>query len=166
MEPEKTGASKIIIPAVILVVAVIGIYALMNSGKENIAMEKPAGVMVKEEGVMVKPESAAMVAKAGSSEAYSPEKIALASAKGNVVLNFYAAWCPSCRALDADINANLGNIPSNLTILKVDYDNSAELKKKYGVTTQHTMVQVDKDGNLIKKWSGSATLTAFVAEVK
>lgn len=145
-------------------------------------MEKPDGTMVKPEGaamvkpdgaMMVKPEGAAMVkedgammAKAGTYEAYSPEKIALAAAKGNVVLNFTAAWCPTCRALEANINANLANIPSNLTILKVDYDNSTALKKKYGVTYQHTMVQVDKDGNLIKKWMGSPTLVAFVAEVK
>jgi hypothetical protein len=47
----------------------------------------------------------------------------------------------------------------------VDYDNSDELKKKYGVTYQHTLVQVDKDGNLIKKWSGSPTLTSLVKEV-
>ncbi len=133
---------------------------------EGVAMEgKEESAMVKPEGVMVKPEGA-MMAKAGSYEAYSPEKIALASAKGNVVLNFFAAWCPLCRTLKADIQANLANIPSNLTILTVDYDNSTDIKKKYGVTYQHTMVQVDKDGNLIKKWMGSPTLAAFVAEVK
>lgn len=131
-------------------------------------MEKPEGAaMVKPEGAaMVKPEGAAMVAKAGSYEAYSPEKITLASAQGNVVLNFSAPWCPTCRALDRDINANLNNIPSNLTILKVDYDSATALKKKYGVTSQHTMVQVDKDGTLIKKWGGSPTLAAFVAQVQ
>jgi hypothetical protein len=48
----------------------------------------------------------------------------------------------------------------------VNYDNSTALKQKYAVTYQHTFVQVDKDGNLIKKWSGSPTLTALVAEVK
>jgi len=126
-----------------------------------------SAMMVKPEGAaMEKPPEGAMMVKSGSYEAYSPEKIALASAKGNVVLNFSAAWCPTCRALEANINANLASIPSNLTILKVDYDNSTDLKKKYGVTYQHTLVQVDKDGNLIKKWMGSQTLAAFVAEVK
>ncbi len=133
--------------------------------KDEGAMVKPEVAMEKPAGVMVKPEGATMV-KSGSYEAYSPEKIALASVKGNVVLNFSAAWCPMCRALEADINANLSNIPSNLTILKVDYDNSTDLKKKYGVTYQHTLVQVDKDGTLIKKWMGSPTLAVFVAEVK
>ncbi len=143
--------------------------AVMEKKPEGAAMVKPEGAVMekKPEGAaMVKPEGAAMVAKAGTYEAYSPEKIALAAAKGNVVLNFSAAWCPKCRSLEADIKANLHNIPGNLTILKVDYDTATALKKKYGVTFQHTMVQVDKDGTLIKKWSGSPTLAAFVAEVK
>ena len=75
-------------------------------------------------------------------------------------------WCPTCISVDKDIKANLSKIPSGLSILDVNYDNSTALKQKYGVTYQHTFVQVDKDGNLIKKWSGSPTLTALVAEVK
>jgi len=104
--------------------------------------------------------------KAGSYEAYAPEKVALASATHDVVLFFRASWCPICRALDADIKANLSKIPESLAILDVNYDNSTALKQKYGVTYQHTFVQVDKDGNLIKKWSGSPTLSALVSEVK
>src|SRR3989338_973856 len=101
----------------------------------------------------------------GSYEAYGAEKISRA-VRGQVVLFFRAGWCPTCRALDADIRAHLQEIPSNLTILDVDYDNSAPLKRKYGITYQHTFVQVDAQGNLLKKWSGSPTLTALVAEVK
>ena len=104
--------------------------------------------------------------KAGSYEAYGAEKMAMASSTHNVVLFFRASWCPTCISVDKDIKANLGKIPSSLTILDVNYDNSSELKKKYGVTYQHTFVQVDKDGNMIKKWSGSPTLTALVKEVK
>ena len=104
--------------------------------------------------------------KVGSYETYAPEKVALASATHDVVLFFRASWCPTCRALDADIKANLSKIPESLAILDVNYDNSTALKQKYGVTYQHTFVQVDKDGNIIKKWSGSPTLSALVAEVK
>lgn len=104
--------------------------------------------------------------KEGSYEAYAPEKVVLASATHDVVLFFRASWCPTCRAIDSDIKANLSKIPGSLAILDVNYDNSSDLKKKYGVTYQHTFVQVDKDGNLIKKWSGSPTLAKLVAEVK
>jgi thiol-disulfide isomerase/thioredoxin len=102
----------------------------------------------------------------GSYEAYAPEKVALASDSHQVVLFFRASWCPTCRAVDADIRSHLSQIPANLAILDVNYDNSTALKQKYGVTYQHTFVQVDKDGNLLKKWAGSPTLAALVAEVK
>ncbi|MBL8015243.1 MAG: thioredoxin family protein [Candidatus Doudnabacteria bacterium] len=69
------------------------------------------------------------------------------------VLFFYANWCPSCRGQDESLNSNLAAIPSDLVILKVDYDNSTSLKQKYGVTLQHTFVQVDENGNLLAKWN-------------
>jgi len=101
----------------------------------------------------------------GSYEVYSADKLARADS-GNVVLFFRATWCPTCKALDANIRANASSIPAGLSILDVDYDNSEALKKKYGVTYQHTMVQVNSDGSMIKKWSGSPTLAALTAEVK
>jgi thiol-disulfide isomerase/thioredoxin len=114
--------------------------------------------------VMMKKDDVMMV-KGATYEAYSPEKLANAEA-GNVVLFFRAGWCPTCRTVDADIKANMNNIPANLTILDVDYDKSSDLKKKYGVTTQHTFVQVDSKGNLIKKWMGGSTLASVVGQVK
>ena len=101
----------------------------------------------------------------GTYEDYSFEKIAFA-ANGDVILFFHAPWCPTCKALDTNINANLTAIPANTKILKVDYDSSNELKKKYGVTYQHTLVQVDKDGNMITKWSGGNTLASIIAKIQ
>ena len=37
-------------------------------------------------------------------------------------------------------------------LIKVDYDTEKDLKKQYGVTIQHTLVQTDSDGNKIAKW--------------
>lgn len=103
--------------------------------------------------------------KNGSYEIYSAEKIAMA-ATGNVVLFFHASWCPSCRGLNSDIEKNVANIPAGVTILKTDYDKETELKKKYGVTTQHTLVQVNKDGELIKKWSGGSKLENLLSQLQ
>jgi len=118
-------------------------------------MENPEETMMNNEGVMM---------EAGTYETYAPEKISQTEDK-NIVLFFRASWCPTCRTLDADIKTNLSSIPSDLVILDVDYDNSSNLKKKYSITYQHTLVQIDKEGNLIKKWSGSPTLTALVTEI-
>lgn len=85
--------------------------------------------------------------------------------KQAVVLFFRASWCPTCKALHEDIVANISNIPNKLVILDVDYDSYADLKEKYGVTVQHTLVQVDKDGNMLQKWSGSSNLGEVVSGV-
>ena len=172
------------IVAFIIIAGGVGIYSSNNSKTEM--MEKEA-MMQKEGSVMDQEKDKAMVAekeammqkepstmtpktdammKAGSYEAYSSEKIAMSSSTHNVVLFFHASWCPTCIAVDKDIKANLNAIPTSLTILDVNYDKSTDLKKKYGVTYQHTFVQVDAQGNLIKKWSGSPTLTSLVSEVK
>jgi thiol-disulfide isomerase/thioredoxin len=101
----------------------------------------------------------------GSYQAYSSEKISRAE-NGNVILFFHASWCPSCRALNSDIEANMNAIPEGITILKVDYDKEVALKKKYDITYQHTLVQVTKDGELIKKWSGGSKLTNVIEEIQ
>lgn len=74
----------------------------------------------------------------------------LKNASWNIVLFFHANWCPTCIATDKDIISKW--VPDNLTILKTDFDSETELKKKYEVTTQTTFVQVDNQGNMIKKW--------------
>lgn len=116
-------------------------------------------------GTPVAPAPEAPVAQAGSYEAYSADKIARAE-NGDVVLFFHAPWCPSCRGLNSNLEASRDDIPGTLTILKTDYDTQTALKQKYGVTIQHTLVQVDKDGNLIKKWTGGGTLASVVSQLK
>lgn len=100
---------------------------------------------------------------AGSFEDYAPEKIA---ASDGAVIDFAASWCPSCRAFEANVKENLQDIPADLTILKADFDTELELRKQYGVTQQHTFVQVDAQGNEIAKWTGSPTLEALLAKVQ
>ncbi len=83
----------------------------------------------------------------------------------NVVLFFYAPWCPTCKVLNDNLNTSIDDVPNNLLLLKTNYDSEKELKKKYGVTYQHTLVQVDENGDMIKKWSNSYTLDDIVSEI-
>jgi thiol-disulfide isomerase/thioredoxin len=76
---------------------------------------------------------------------------------GTVVLFFHATWCPTCKATEENLNADPASIPEGLAIVKVDFDNSDDLRQQYGVTTQHTFVQVDADGNELAKWTGTLT---------
>jgi len=95
------------------------------------------------------------MASAGTYQTYSPALLAEAQASGRKpVLFFYATWCPFCRTADAAFRKNLSALPAGVTLLKVDYDASAELKQKYGITYQHTFVQVDASGQALSKWNG------------
>lgn len=100
----------------------------------------------------------------GSYIDYSPETVTYAN-DGDVVLLFKTSWCSTCTGLEQDIEAKLADIPKSLVIAGVDFDTDKELRKKYGVTVQHTLVQVDKDGKLIKKWVGSPTLEEVVKNI-
>ncbi len=133
--------------------------AMMES-EEAVIME---GEAMEAEKMM---ESDAMMEEphAGTYEPYSPEKVS--GATGKTVLFFKASWCPSCRNAHDNFTTNKETIPGDLTILEVDYDDSADLKKKYGVTSQHSFVQVDSEGNMIKKWLGSDTVEKVVAELQ
>lgn len=95
---------------------------------------------------------------------YSAAAVAASTAE-TIILSFSATWCPSCRALDTDITNNLSNIPTTVAIFKVDYDTNVALRQQYGVTTQHTMVQITRDGAQLKKWSGGNTLTSVLAQI-
>lgn len=132
--------------------------------KTDDAMMKKDDAMMPKDGAMMDKPMDSMV-MGGQYMAYDASKLAFAK-EGKVVLFFRASWCPTCRALDADIKANLSQIPKNVLILDVDYDKSAELKKQYGVTYQHTLVQVDADGKMITKWSGSEGLKQLLMQVK
>ena len=134
--------------------------------QDKMKMTDDAKMMKKDEAMMKdKMMDTSKMMKSGSYEVFSTDKLVRAST-GDVILFFKAGWCPTCRAVDSDIKGNLVKIPENVSILEVDYENSSVLKQKYGVTYQHTFVKVDKDGNLIKKWSGSPTLSAIISESK
>ena len=171
MEIETKNYSKLIIG--ILVIILIGIIFFISSSKDeiNINQNSEKSTVVVEGDINLDlvdtiAQEDIVTLERGFYEDYSPEKIAQRSETGNVVLFFSAAWCPTCRTLDKDIRLNIKDIPVDLSILDIDYDNSTVLKRKYGVTYQHTLVQVDKKGELIKKWGGSMTLDALVSKVQ
>lgn len=85
-------------------------------------------------------------------------------ANTKVVLFFNAAWCSTCKAARDNFKASLNDIPGDLTIVVVDFDDSQELRSRYEVTLQHTFVQIDANGEVLKKWSGSRTIEDLVKQ--
>jgi len=153
-------------------VAVIAVVALVAGGAaiaiavnqpdtmpESTAQQESQPEPQVQETEATEPEAAAPTA--GSYVDYSEE--ALAGAEGDRVLFFHAPWCPQCRALEADIRA--GEIPTGLTIFKVDYDSSTGLRQQYGVTLQTTVVYVGENGEELSKQVlyDDTTLAALIA---
>jgi thiol-disulfide isomerase/thioredoxin len=83
------------------------------------------------------------------------------------VLFFYAAWCPECRGYDQALDQTV--IPDGVQILQVTYDDSQDLRQKYGVTIQSTFVRVDSRGDKQTLWNGygkQKSLDAIIENTK
>jgi len=98
---------------------------------------------------------------------YSEQNL-LSSEKTGRTLLFFAAttWCSNCIALDKEIKAHLNELPKDVTILKVDYDNDKKMKAKYGVTVQTTLVLLDSNGREIKRWIGTSFFDDLLSNLK
>lgn len=66
-----------------------------------------------------------------------------------VLLLFKANWCSSCKVLEDEIQEQW--IPRWILIMYVDFDKEFELRKKYKVNNQHTVVYVDQQWNEINR---------------
>lgn len=90
---------------------------------------------------------------------FSPEELNNV-ANGRRVLFFYANWCPTCRPVDQSLTENSLQLPEDVTVIRVNYNDNQtdqaekDLAQNYGVTYQHTFVQVDTEGNEVTKWNG------------
>ncbi|MBI2600432.1 thioredoxin family protein [Candidatus Daviesbacteria bacterium] len=86
---------------------------------------------------------------------YSPNNLESALKNGRPVLFFAATiWCQTCQALEEEIKERANSLPPDVTILKVDYDNDKIMNNKYRVTSQHTLIVLDRNGNEVKRWIG------------
>jgi pentapeptide MXKDX repeat protein len=118
--------------------------AMEKDAMEKDAMEKDA---MEKDGAMSKSGSYVTLAD------YNSDTSKFEDSKK--VYFFHASWCPICQGIDKDINSDPTRIPAGITVIKTDFDNSRDLRQKYGVTTQYTFVQVDSNGNETAQWSAT-----------
>lgn len=163
--------SKNAILILVVIGLVVGGYLYVSRSPSN--QSSDAVMTVKDE--MVKPVDPAMgaVNQDEQSSRYLPfTPAALAdSISTRRVLFFYASWCPTCIPADADFKENVSLLPTDVTVIRVNYndpDTDAQeksLAKKYGVTYQHTYVQIDSNGNEVSKWNGGSS-KELLAKIK
>ena len=138
----------------VLILGLIGavIYLLATSNSSSSTSESPAN-----------PQSTSVaVEPAESSDQYisyeTYQNSGDAYTDTNVVLFFNASWCSTCKKARDNFESSLDQLPPDLTIVVVDFDENVDLKKQYGVTVQHTFVQINDHGEELKKWSGSISV--------
>jgi len=149
----------IIISAVVLILGA-GYFA-MNSASDSSLIEKKVPLQDKQ-GSVKELESDGVTA--GVYAPYDAEQIAQSKAD-HILLFFHATWCPSCRALDADIVANANSIPAGVEIYKVDYDIEVALKRQYGVTTQHSIIEISSTGAAKSSIAHPLTLEGVIGTI-
>ena len=77
----------------------------------------------------------------------------LLAAQSPTVLFFSASDCTTCAAAMRDLQAGSERL-GGVVVLVVDYDRAGELKKRYGVTNEHTWVRIDAAGGKLAVWNG------------
>lgn len=135
---------KLISGIIVLVVLAVAVYLTVFTGGE------PEPTVQQTTATQTTPQPTATATSTVPGEYREYDERSVSAMDGTRLLFFHAPWCPQCRELDASIKA--GPIPQDVTFFKVDYDSNQALRKKYGVTIQTTIVQVDESGNLIKKY--------------
>jgi thiol-disulfide isomerase/thioredoxin len=72
---------------------------------------------------------------------YSDAALATAQkADGPVALHFRADWCPTCRAQDKVLESLKAEPGLDLTVLAVNYDTEKDLKRRFHINSQSTLV--------------------------
>ncbi len=75
------------------------------------------------------------------------------AARAPTVFFFQSAGCQSCQVALRELQAGTRRLGQAVVIV-VDYDRAADLKKLYGVSSQHTWVRIDAEGRKLAAWSG------------
>ena len=149
--------------------------------KPDGTMVKPDGTMVKPDGTMVKPDGTMILpdgtmvepndsGSPGTSrtlgslyQPFSKAEYEAAKASGKkIFLDFYANWCPICKAQEPNVegafsdwqNAEIVGFRVNYNDSQTDSDEQA-LARQFNVTYQHTYVFVDSSEEVLLRQSGA-----------
>ncbi|HMS22562.1 MAG TPA: thioredoxin family protein [Candidatus Levybacteria bacterium] len=161
--------NPIIIFVVIAAVILLGVggYILSQNSSQSDSVMPAKDVAMKPTDKMMKKDDSAMEGekmmddkKTSSGYVQYKKSVFDSAASSRRVLFFYASWCPTCRPADGSFTKNAGKIPEDVTLIRVNYNDpetdqeEKDLAKKYGITYQHTFVQIDSNGREVTKWNG------------
>lgn len=67
-----------------------------------------------------------------------------------VALFFHSKTCPICHGIREFINEGIADLPSDVRIYEIRFEENPDLIKQYGIKSQFTFVFFDEDGNPIE----------------
>ena len=105
-----------------------------------------------------------MLANEGDPGEYRVYDESMIGKRTYTVIFFTAPWCPSCVQAEQDITQFRSTIPTSVTIMVADYEDTT-LREKYHVDAQHTFILLDASGGETARWTNSMTLQEIISHI-
>ena len=83
---------------------------------------------------------------------------------GHLVVDFWAVWCPPCKAMNP-VMVKVEAMFPGVTFAKVNAPENVDLSTEYQIQTIPSFL-IFKDGQLIHRWSGSSSAEQFAQILK
>ena len=108
-------------------------------------------------GSMAEKKESTMEESKASYSNYNAAAYQKAKSDGKVIyLEFYASWCPICRAYEPRLLSGFETMAADskyndVVGFRVNYDTQDDLKREFGIVGQHTHVIIGKDSSVVVK---------------